>query len=326
VRGAASATNAYPATVDFRSATDGSATHQEQLHANVIPRRSIQVDGRLDDWAGVPPQSIVSEGIGPSLTQEAWLPFRDFGRQVKSGVATAWVAWDERFFYFAAKVADSTPDEGMVRFEKRDDDSYFYPDVALDGTREMRWPDGIRHFSYRRNFDIPSGNDHDNIQIAFNVLPQKDKPLLSAPPGTMPHFMVYADTDYEFALNPVAEKYGGGTEVWRLLAPGMPRKHFFPRQPAAPRDGGPVKNAELVIRREGNVRIVEAAIPWSEIAAVHDCLEYGRSIRFTYRVNDNKGPALELAAGRSVSKENAMTFHDDWSTHWSNELEFTFEK
>ena len=184
----------------------------------------------------------------------------------------------------------------------------------------------MRRFSYRKNFDIPSGNDHDNVQIAFNVLPDAEKPLLPFPRGTMPHFMVYADTDYEFALNPVAPEYGGGTEVWRLLAPGMPRKHFYPRQPKAPRDGGPVKNAKLVMRRDGNLRIVEAAIPWHEIPRVKDRLDQGKTIRFTYRVNDNKGPALELAAGRSVSKENALTFHDDWSTHWANELEFAFER
>jgi hypothetical protein len=29
---------------------------------------------------------------------------------------------------------------------------------------------------------------------------------------------------------------------------------------------------------------------------------------------------------RSVSKDNPLTFHNDWSTHWANELEFGFEK
>jgi hypothetical protein len=43
-------------------------------------------------------------------------------------------------------------------------------------------------------------------------------------------------------------------------------------------------------------------------------------------VNDNGGPSYELASNRSVSKANSTTFHNDWQTHWSNELEFAFEK
>ncbi len=55
-------------------------------------------------------------------------------------------------------------------------------------------------------------------------------------------------------------------------------------------------------------------------------LEEGRTIKFSYRVNNNKGPAMELAAQRSVSQLNVNAFHDYWSSHWSNELEFAFEK
>ena len=68
--------------------------------------------------------------------------------------------------------------------------------------------------------------------------------------------MCYEDTDYEYALNPVAPAFGGGTEVWRLLAPGMPRKHFYPRQFKSAVDGGPVTGAKLIIKRDGNTRIV----------------------------------------------------------------------
>ena len=43
-------------------------------------------------------------------------------------------------------------------------------------------------------------------------------------------------------------------------------------------------------------------------------------------MNNNDTSAAELAAGRSVSKVNFMAFHNDWVTHWANELEFGFEK
>ena len=48
-------------------------------------------------------------------------------------------------------------------------------------------------------------------------------------------------------------------------------------------------------------------------------------MKFSFRVNDG-GSAFELAVGRSVSKENSLAFHDDWSTHWANEIEFGVEQ
>jgi len=105
----------------------------------------------------------------------------------------------------------------------------------------------------------------------------------------------------------------------------MPRKHFYPRQPKSPFDGA-VKEGKLAMVREGNTRLVEAALPWSEIPKVKERLDAGKRIKFTFRVNDNGGPSYELATERSVSKANSITFHNDWQSHWSNELEFGFEK
>ena len=106
-----------------------------------------------------------------------------------------------------------------------------------------------------------------------------------------------------------------------MFKPGIPRKHFYPRQPKAPIDGGPVKgNAKLVIRDN----TIECAIPLSEMPEVKKALDSGRTIKFSFRANQG-GTAYELAAGRSVSKENFLTFHNDWSTHWANELEFALE-
>ena len=324
--GFAAESNSYPLVADFDAGPDGRTVHREVIHVNFVAKRTIVVDGNLDDWKGILPQIVPGVEMKAGLTEEAWLPFKNFARSTSEGLATIYLAYDDVNFYFAAKIADSTPDPGMVRFGSRDDDSYFYPDHAtgLDGLK-LDWPKDVRHYSYRKNFDIPSGSgEHDNVLIAFNVL--DEKPWLAHPPGVMPRFITYWDTDYEYALNPVAAQYGGGTEIWRLLAPGMPRKHFFPRQPKAPVDGGPVPNGKLVIRREGNTRIVEAAIPWSEMPEVLTRMMSRGTIKFSCRINDNKAPAHELAAGRSVSKSNSISFHDDWQDHWANELEFGVEK
>lgn len=195
----------------------------------------------------------------------------------------------------------------------------------------LTWPEGVRRFSYRKDPVIPDnsglGEAFDNVLIAFNVIPQGEDGLLSHPPGTMPGYVGYKCTDYEYALNEVASRYGGGTEIWRLLAPGLNRKHFFPRQPRSAGEG-PVRNGQLAVRHAGNTRITECAIPWSEIPAVKKALDEGKTIKFSFRVNDNGagGTCLELARDRSVSKRNIRAFHPDWKEHWANEVEFGFEK
>ena len=78
--------------------------------------------------------------------------------------------------------------------------------------------------------------------------------------------------------------------------------------------------------RDGNTRLVETAIPWTEIPEVKKRLDAGQPIKFSFRVNDNAGAGYELNGGRSVSKINTYSFHDYWSTSWAVETEFTFEK
>jgi hypothetical protein len=325
--GASTPDNTYHLSLRFDAGKDGIAVHEEDMHANVIARRTIRVDGVLDDWEGVLPQWEAAGAQRPSLTERAWLPFARWDEKVGEGFAAGYLAYDDDSFYFAAKIADSTPDEGMMRYEAPDDDQFFYPEKSYDKGQELVWPTGVRRYSYRKDPELPSGDSpgHDNVQIAFNVIPLEDEPWAPNPPGTMPRFICYRCTDYEYALNPVAPRYGGGTEIWRLLVPGMPRKHFYPRQPRSPFDG-PVKTGQLVITRDGAMRIVEAALPWSEIPDVRKRLDAGRTTKFSFRVNDNDGGSYELAANRSVSKVNFLAFHADWKTHWANELEFGFER
>ncbi len=487
---AAAPDNCYLLSLLFDAGKDGKATHEETLHVNVISKRTIKVDGKLNDWEKVLPQRITGDDSRQSsLTEEAWFPFKNFDKLTPAGMANGYLAYDANYFYFAAKVADSSADEGMIRFENRNNDEFFYPEksyVPYDKFRfsgamlqngisysvrwvgkiqapyseeylfslntknitrlwinnklvidnwyhtfrpimagkiilsagkaydikvelskeweavsmqfmwqskhqprqivsarylssptrssnekgltaqffngpafnafsfsrldsciafkagkenipdsqllkkplaELTWPKNVRRFSYRKDPELPSGNfaNHDNIQIAFNVLNEEQKELYPYPAGTMKGYTNYQCTDYEYALNPVAAKYGGGTEIWRLRSPGMPHKHFFPRQGVSPQDG-PVKNAQLVIIHTGNTRIVEAAIPWSEIPHVKKRVDTRQPIRFSFRVNDNKSnDCMELSKERSVSKING-SFMVDWKLHWANELEFSVEQ
>ena len=342
--GQATADNTYPLLATFEAGADGRAQLAEDIHVNQIARRTITVDGNLGDWKGILPQTVTSGPAVRSLTEAAWFPFQSFDPKVGAGFATGYLAYDDDNFYFAAKVADATPDAGTVRFATRDDGEYFYPATSdivrlqkpqiapvksedTDAPQPLVWPTGVRRYSYRKAPELPAGNApaHDNIQIAFNVLPQAEKPWYTHPPGVMAGFTNYKDTDYEYALNLVAPQYGGGTEIWRLAYPGMPSKHFYPRQPPSPLDG-PVVGGRLVMTRDATTRIVECSIPWSEIPAVKRCLDAGQPVKFSFRVNDNKGVGtMELSRARSAAKRNG-SFHVDWVEHWANELEFGWGK
>jgi hypothetical protein len=344
--GAPAANNTYPLHLVFDAGSDGHSVHDEALHVNTISRRTIVVDGNLDEWKGALPQTVAADGSGgPTLTEAAWLPFEKFDAATGKGFATAWLACDDANFYFAARIADDTPDEGTLRFETRDEDVCFYPATSFvkraaqsrvapsrkedsDEPKALVWPEGVRRYSYRVRSTLPCGNappPFDNVQLAFNVLPPEAKPRYACPPGTMPGYIGYSDTDYEFALNTVAAKHGGGVEVWRLRAPDLPPKHYYPRQPKAPGEG-PVKDAKLVTRREGNMRIVEFALPWTVMPEAKRRLDAGQTIKFTYRVNDGGNNAcLELSRRRSVAKRNG-SFKADWVEHWANELEFALDR
>jgi hypothetical protein len=316
--GAATPNNNYRLLAAFDAGADGSIRHAELMHVNWISRRSVVVDGDLSDWQGVIIQTSAHK-VGVSETEKAYLPFKSWDQQGGAGTVAASLAYDDRFFYFAARVHRM---DDLLRFETRNDDDFFYPAQVISKGQTLSWPEGVRRFSYRKDFEVPSGNGKHNVQIAFNVIPPAKKGHYEFPPGTMPRFCTYFDTDYEFALNKVGAAYGGGTEIFCLQRPGMVRKHFFPRQPKAPIDGGPVKGlAKLAVKET----TIECAIPWTEMPEAYARIKAGQTIKFSFRVNDG-GPAFELAAGRSVSKDNCFAFHNEWTTHWANELEFGAER
>jgi len=335
VGGKPAASNTYPLALRFDAGADGLAVHHEDMHVNVIHRRTVTVDGRLDEWKGALPQTVATDAAAiRSFEEQMWLPFAKSKPGAAGGFATGYLAYDAKGFYFAAKIADDTPHPGGPRFARRDHDADFYPAVCYSLDKQNRrvehvWPEGVRRFSYRRWPALPSGygrHSIDNVLIAFNAIPLGEDGWLSHLPGRMPKFVTFKSTDYQYALNPVAPPFGGGTEIWRLEAPGMPRKHFYPRQPRHAREGA-VESGRLAVRYEAGWRIVECAIPWPELPHVKQLLDAGKTVKFSFAVHhDGGGPTLQLAMHRSAAEGLSRSFHPDWQEHWPNEIEFGFEK
>ena len=55
-------------------------------------------------------------------------------------------------------------------------------------------------------------------------------------------------------------------------------------------------------------------------------MEAGRPVKFSFRVNDNGGPSMEFGRDRAATRKGGSTFHPDWKTSYTNEIEFAFEK
>jgi hypothetical protein len=327
--GTAQPDNLYPLHVTFNAGGDGTATHEESLRVEPIAKRNITVDGNLDDWNGHLPQPILAEqGMGESLTERAYLPFlsRDAG--------------------------PGAPPKGRRRRLRRKRREQLLLRGAHRRRTPVRWQRPLRHprrrpvllsgegvreregaglarrrppLSYRKDPDLPRGTGR-TASSRLQRLPTEQKSWLPYLPGTMPRFMVYEDTDYEFALNEVA------AALWRRHGDLVPAEAGHGPQALLPAPAQGAERRRPGHRRQaggeagGGVRIVECSIPWSRMPEVKARIDAGRTVKFSFRVNDDKGPAYELAVGRSVSKENSRTFHNDWSTHWANELEFALEK
>ena len=119
-------------------------------------------------------------------------------------------------------------------------------------------------------------------------------------------FHAVPDTDYEYA----AYLTSGGSELWRYLAPGVPRVHDWPRQPKAKTATGPVSGAKHVVKREGTTYVYELAIPKEELAQLK--LAAGTTLGVMLRAGNSSGPHVDFGTDKAVTKKNGLTLHPYW--------------
>jgi len=308
-----SSTNAYPFAFAFRSKA-GNADHREVLNAAIIPKGTKTIDGSLDDWHGVPGVTVVAgaqEAELPELLRRPWLELRD--KQPDGTLAEFKLAWDDSFLYLAARVHDPTPQSDLPSFAARDEDAFFHS--AASDQREpyktflKKYPG--RSFAevpyvYARSPETFIPFRRDRLHVALDVTDGWHD--LAPTTDRVPYgFHAVPDTDYEYALYLCQ---GGKSELWRHLAPGVPRIHDFPRQPRGKRTTGIVPGAKHAVKLEGNTYTYEAAIPRAELADLE--LQAGTTVGIMLRAGNNKGPHADFGRDKAITKVNGLTLHPYW--------------
>lgn len=316
----ASPANAYPVAFHFASDA-GEAGYAETMNCLVIPKRTINVDGNLDDWKdmpGVTVRAVKQKVESTELMRRPWLDMKD--HEPEGNYAEFKLAWDEHYLYVCARVNDPKQQTvGLAPMAGRDENAYFHsaasdtqspykeflekhpghsfaevPYVYCDSPEKPKNP-ALPYIPFRR----------DRIQIALDVAPgwhdlQSDTDRV--PEG----FHAVPDTDYEYALYPTTQ----GSELWRMLAPGLPRIHDWPHQPRGQRTTGVVPSAKHVVRREGNAYIYELAIPAEELADMK--LAAGTSVGLMLRAAEENGLNIDFGPQKAVTKTNGLTMHPYW--------------
>ena len=271
--------NSYPFSFEFSSPA-GNAEYSETLHAAVAPRETKQIDGSLDDWAGVPGVTVIGSSEKVDVSEQLrrpWIEVQKSNPQATTGELK--MAWDDDYIYIAAHVSDPTTEEAAVRFSERDEDSYFHS-AGSDGVspykefiEEYRWKTGDPErsfaevpFVYRRSPEVGIPFRRDRLQFAFDVAPgwHDMQPVTNVPEK----FHAVPDTDYEYSLYWVNDNRSGSGELWRYLAPNVPRINDWPRQVRGKVTTGLVSGAK-VRGRDANIYSYEAAIPWTELAGLN---------------------------------------------------------
>ena len=155
--------------------------------------------------------------------------------------------------------------------------------------QDLPWSGDVLQFA----LDVVGGYENHNLKTDLERCPEG--------------FHALPDTDYEFSAYACADS---GSELWRLLAPGLQRGHHMPLQPRAKLDQGPVAGSQHVVKRQGKVIVYELAIPWTELKEWQP--KAGGTFGFTFKAGNDKGPAIFFGADKSAVKLNGLTLHPYW--------------
>lgn len=325
--------NAYPCKFDFTGA-DGNASYDEVMNADVVPKKTMAVNGDMSQWADVPGFSAAGSDSGIDLAELARKPWTEIQKgnpKITSGEFK--MAWDDNFVYVCAQVNDPTAEpDAKLRFGERDEDSYFHSaaDDNISPYKEFiqqyrtQAHDPNASFAevpyvYRKNPDEGNPYNRDRLQMAFDTTPGYHglNPVTAVPDDLHAN----PDTDYEYSLYWVDDGKDNNGELYKLLSPGMPRVSLYPHEPRAKIWPGPVQGGQVFVKRDGNTYIYQAAIPKSDIPDLK--LAAGTEFGFSFFIGDSGGSNADYGINKAITKNNGLTMHpyfknvSNCNTHWT---------
>ena len=165
--------------------------------------------------------------------------------------------------------------------------------------------------------DLPFNGD--TFQFAFDFDSPEDRMTathdLTYPAEDLPrNWVSLPDTDYEFALYQCDD---GKPELWRLLAPGVPRGHHYPHQERSDNPQRAIEAEHSVEHADGRTTY-RVAIPWSDLGVSDP--QPGMSFGFTFRFNADAGGDVEFGSAAGATKMNGLTLHPYWQPSPSNTI------
>lgn len=328
--------NAYPFSITAKT-ENGFITQDDILHVSIFRRGTVTVDGNLEDWKSIKALPVFIRGgtVKADLTEQRWYPMFKLADKDATGLFARFAgAWDDEYFYYMAEIHDPTENItvsaekgtfGMMHAAPYD---YIYWRFSLPGFIKGAGSEDWKMDGVKLAFDVLPHGKKERPFIPQCYQTKVDQRFERLAPDYEYDFRLVRvnklKESYETILqrhldylkNPPTKKYAGNwppfedpqfeavgepfPEVWRYLAPGVPRHRYYPTSPRRVHDQGIVKEAKLIIRREGNFYYHEAAIPWSELNKVRP--EEGKEINFAFFVWDANQLALNWAKGRSSGK------------------------
>ncbi|MBR5978745.1 MAG: hypothetical protein IK033_07095 [Verrucomicrobia bacterium] len=105
--------NNYPIVAAWSSEGETTLKHAEILHVNRVARLTPVLDGNLEEWKNQRPVSAFVP-VEPHPAEKRYQPFGDWPIVLERQTVTAYTAWDEDGFYFAAQLPVMPTEEDSI--------------------------------------------------------------------------------------------------------------------------------------------------------------------------------------------------------------------
>ncbi len=276
----------------------------------------------IQDWQRIGPVPVLQNSFGGDAITRAWLPFIK-GEENKQAAQSGDIrtAWDQQNLYILASV-DAKELIPKPRLEKWDQEQYFhnrespgvdarYAEFAARKAGSVDFNDAS--YVYRKMLGNALAFSGDCFQIGFDFDAPRERALkthdLRYPGDQLPAgYHAIPDTDYEFSIYQCED---GGTEIWCLLEPDMPRVHGFPRQLRGARYPHAEKRAAAQITHADGRTHYQITIPWGALGLQSPAA--GTEFGMTFRFNSASGGAVEFGRDKAITKANGLSLHPYWA-------------